>query len=79
MFGFGENTRLFKICIDDAIFNRNWAGVCWGRWAGIRAAVGWSACSGATLLCKDKREEGSARASPVAAPMPKSAPRWEKR
>ena len=26
------------------------------------------------LLCKDKKEEGSAGASPVAAPMPKSVP-----
>ena len=32
---------------------------------------------GAVLPCKDKKEEGSARASPVAAPMPKSVPRWE--
>ena len=39
----------------------------------------WSAGSGATLLCKDKKEEGSARASPMVAPMPKSVPRWEKR
>ena len=23
-------------------FNRNWVGVCWGRWAGTRATVGWS-------------------------------------
>ena len=79
MFGFRENPRLFKICIDEAFFNRNWAGVCWGRWAGIRAVVDWFAGSGATLLCKDKREEGSPRASPVAALMPKSVPRWEKR
>ena len=27
------------------------------------------------LLCKDKKEEGSVEASPVAAPMPKSVPR----
>ena len=39
----------------------------------------WSASSSAALLCKDKREEGSVRASPVAAPMPKSVPRSEKR
>ena len=30
------------------------------------------------LLCKNKREGGSARASPVAAPMPKSVLSWEK-
>ena len=28
---------------------------------------------------KNKKEGGSARASPVAAPMPKSVPRWDKR
>ena len=39
----------------------------------------WSAGFGAALLCKDKKEEGSARASPMAALMPKSVPRWEKR
>ena len=38
----------------------------------------WSACSNAALLYKDKKEEGSARASPVVAPLPKSVPRWEK-
>ena len=27
-------------------FNRNWAGACWGRWAGIKAAEGWSEGSG---------------------------------
>ena len=35
----------------------------------------WSAGSGTALLCKDKKEEGSVRASPVVAPMPKSVPR----
>ena len=45
----------------------------------------WSAGSGCgtaglqdldvTFLCKDKKEEGSTRASPVAVPMPKSVPR----
>ena len=39
----------------------------------------WSIGSGVALLYKDKKEEGSARASPVVAPMPKSVPRWEKR
>ena len=32
-----------------------------------------------TLLCKNKEEGGSARAWPVAAPMPKSDPFSEKR
>ena len=35
----------------------------------------WSAGSGAALLYKDKKEERSARVSPVATPMPKSVPR----
>ena len=39
----------------------------------------WSTGFDAALLCKDKKEEGSVRASPVAASMPKSVPRWEKR
>ena len=38
----------------------------------------WSVGSGAALLYKDKREKGSARASPMVAPMPKLVPRWEK-
>ena len=25
---------------DDGFFNRDWAGACWGHWAGTRAAVG---------------------------------------
>ena len=39
----------------------------------------WSTGSGTALLCKDKKEEASTRVSPVAAPMPKSVHRWEKR
>ena len=63
-------------------FQPDWAGACWGRWAGPGLLLGWSAGSGCgtasqqaldvTLLCKDKKEEESAGASPVAAPMPKS-------
>ena len=34
---------------------------------------------GVVLPCKDKKEEGSVRASPLVAPIPKSVPRWEKR
>ena len=34
----------------------------------------WSASFDAVLLCKDKKKEGSARASPVASLMPKSIP-----
>ena len=45
----------------------------------LRLLLDWSAGFGAVLLCKDKKEEGSARVSPEAAPIPKSVPRWEKR
>ena len=46
--------------------------MCWGRWVGLGLLLDWSACFGAVLLYKDKKEEGSAGASPVAALMPKS-------
>ena len=52
---------------DDAFFNWNWAEGCWNRWAGLLAPDG-------GLLFKNKKERGSARASLVAAPMPKSVP-----
>ena len=64
---------------DDAFFNRTGmerVGVV-GPELGL--LLDWSTGSGAALLCKDKKEEGSVRVSPVAAPMPKSVPRWEKR
>ena len=67
------------IIIDGAFFNRTGlerVGVV-GPELGL--LLGWSTGYGAALLCKDKKKEGSARVSPVAAPMPKSAPRWEKR
>ena len=51
----------------------------------IGLLLGWSTGSGCgtaglqaldvALPCKDKKEEGSVGASPVAAPMPKSVPR----
>ena len=34
--------------------------------------LGWPAGAGVAFLYKNKKEEGSAGASPVAAPMPKS-------
>ena len=40
-------------------------------WGGTAAATDWQALDVA-LLCKIKKEGGSARASPLAAPMPKS-------
>ena len=71
---------------DDAFFNRTGLeciGVV-GPEIGL-LLLGWFAGSGCgtaglqaldvALLYKDKKEEGSAGASPVAAPMPKSVPR----
>ena len=57
---------------DDAFFQPDWAGACWGRWAGPGLLLGWSAGTGVAHLCKNKKEEGPAGASPVAALMPKS-------
>ena len=59
---------------DDAFFNRNWAGACRGRWAGLGLMLGWAGLQAldVVLLCKNKKEGGSARTSPVATPMPKS-------
>ena len=57
---------------DDAFFQPDWDGACWGRWAGPGLMLCWSASSDVTLLCKNEKEEGPARASPITAPMPKS-------
>ena len=59
-----------------SFFQSNWAGAYWGRRAGDRTAAEpvcrlWMWHSSA----KNKTEGGSARASPMAAPMPKSVPR----
>ena len=57
---------------DDAFFNRTRlerVGVV-GPELGL--LLGWSAGSSVSLLCKNKKEEGSAGASPVGALMPKS-------
>ena len=53
-------------------FQPDWARACWGRWAGPGLLLGWSAGTGVALLCNNKKEEGSAGASPIAAPMLKS-------
>ena len=76
--------------LDDAFFNRNWAGACGGSlcrtWPAGGAGLQASGSSGLRLdrfnaelqapnvvfLYKNKKDGGSARASPVAAPMPKS-------
>ena len=60
---------------DDAFFNQNWAGACWVIGLELGLLLDWSTGSSAALLCKDKKKEGSTRASPMAAPMPKSVPR----
>ena len=59
---------------DDAFFNRTGLERVGGRWAGLGLLLGWSASSVVALLCKNKKEEGSAGSSLVAAPMPKSVP-----
>ena len=76
----------FVINFDDTFFNRNWAGACGGRldcWRAGLQAPGSSGLSqdrynaelqapNVVFLCKNEKEGGSVRASPVAAPMPKS-------
>ena len=57
---------------NDAFFNRNWAGACWGHWAGLGLPLGRLLALYVTLPCKNKRQRGSTGASPVAALMPKS-------
>ena len=64
--------RPWKFATDDAFFNRTGlerAGVVGPE---LRLLSDWFTGSGAALLCKDKKEEGSEWPSPVAAPMPKS-------
>ena len=51
----------------------NWTGL--ERIGVVGPNLDWSAGSGVALLCKNKKEEGPAGASPVAASMPKSVPR----
>ena len=58
--------------IDDAFFNRNRAGECWNRWAGTGTTarpIRWL-----WMLrppCKNKKQRGIGRGSPVVTPMPK--------
>ena len=49
---------LFNIIIDDAFFYRNWAGACWGRWAGLELPLGRSLALDATLLAKTSDRGG---------------------
>ena len=53
-------------------FQPDWAGAYGGRWAGPGLLLGWSTGTSVARLCKNKKEEGSAGASPVASPMLKS-------
>ena len=57
---------------DDAFFQSDWVRACGGRWAGPGLQLGWSVGIDVALLCKNKKKEGPAGASPVTAPMPKS-------
>ena len=64
---------------DDAIFNQTELERVGVVGPEIRLLLGWSTGSSVALLCKNKKEKGSAGASPVVTPMPKSVPPWEKR
>ena len=56
------------------IFQSDWTGACWGRWAGLELLLGWSPGSTVAFPCKNKKKDGSAGGSSVTAPMPKSVP-----
>ena len=49
---------LFNIIIDDVFFNRNWAGACWGRWAGLELLLGRSLALDAALPGKTSDKGG---------------------
>ena len=52
-----------------------WAMGCWIARTEVGSLQGWFATGlKVSFLCKNKNERGSARASPVAAPMPKLVP-----
>ena len=64
---------------DDAFFNRTGLERIGVVGSELGLLLDWSTGSSAALLYKDKKEKGSTRASPVAASMPMSVPRREKR
>ena len=67
-----HDTVYFGYRSDDAFFNRNWDGACWGRWAGTGTAAGLVCCLwtlDSSAKAKTKRIDGG---SPVASLMPKS-------
>ena len=76
------NLAILCLISDDAFFNRiglERVGVVGSEprllWTGLKALdrrAGYRTTAG--LVCKNKKEGGSAGASPVAAPMPKSVP-----
>ena len=57
---------------DDAFFNRTGLERVGVVGSDLKLLLGWSTGSSVALLCKNKNEGGSTRASLVAAPMPKS-------
>ena len=59
---------------DDAFFNRTGLESVGVVGPELGMLLGWSAGSNVALFCKNKKEERSAGASPVAALMPKSVP-----
>ena len=57
-----------NICFDDAFFQPDWAGACWGRWAGPGLLAGWSAGSwivGAEVGLLQCWSAGSGRGTPL--------------
>ena len=53
-----------NICIDDAFFQSNWAGACWGRWAGLELPLGWSLALDPVLPVKTSDRGGRRRLRP---------------
>ena len=41
---------------DDAFFQPDWAGACWGRWGGPGLMLGWSAGSGCGFSLQKEQE-----------------------
>ena len=71
------NFFIIFICalvINDAFFNRTGLERVGNAGPELKLSLGRSACAGVGLLCKNKKEKGSAGASYVTAPIPKSIP-----
>ena len=56
------------VSTDDAFFQPDWAGACWGRWAGPGLLLGWSAgfwIVGAVVRLLQCWSAGSRRGTPL--------------